>query len=230
MIRRSDSFQAQYRERRELAYHRVRVEIEQAAAHHVFRSKVDRDRLDLPNTRYSLSPMSLCNGALLLAAEKPDGSANLLIGDFTGHGPTAATGSLPAADVFYAISAKGFGIEEVMAETNRRLAGLLPAGIFLAACGIEFNRAQSSARIWIGGIPDVLIRRRGGANPEQLPACRVPTGVPGREPDSGFANRLSKATDRAVEPSRGGRHSDSRRRRTRPDRRSVEYHGEGDGG
>ena len=182
MIRRSDSFQAQYRERRELAYHRVRIEIEQAAAHHVFRSKVDRDRLDLPNTRYSLSPMSLCNGALLLAAEKPDGSANLLIGDFTGHGPTAATGSLPAADVFYAISAKGFGIEEVMAETNRRLAGLLP------------------------------------------------TGVPGREPDSGFANRLSKATDRAVEPSRGGRHSDSRRRRTRPDRRSVEYHGEGDGG
>lgn len=179
VIRRSDSFQAQYHERRELAYYRNVIETEQDVAHRVFQSIMNRDRLNLPNVRYSLSPMSVFNGDLLLVAEKPDGGTSLLIGDFTGHGLAASIGSLPTAEIFYAMSAKGFGIADVVAEINRRLTGLLPVGIFLAACGIEFNNTQSSVQIWNGGIPDVLIRRKGGASLEQLPGRHVPIGVLG---------------------------------------------------
>ena len=179
VIRRSDSFQAQYQERRKLAYFRNMIETEQDVAHRVFQSIMNRDRLNLPNIRYSLSPMSVFNGDLLLVAEKPDGDTNLLIGDFTGHGLAASIGSLPTAEIFYAMSTKGFGIADIIAEINRRLTGLLPVGIFLAACGIEFNSTQSYAQIWNGGIPDVLIRRKDGARVEQLPGRHVPIGVLG---------------------------------------------------
>lgn len=181
VMRRSESYRAQYHERRELAYFRNMVETEQEIAHRVFQSIMDRDRLDLPNIRYSLSPMSIFNGDLLLAAEKPDGDTNLLIGDFTGHGLAASIGSLPTAEIFYAMTAKGFGIVDVMAEINRRLCGLLPVGIFLAACGVEFNSGLRSAQVWNGGIPDVLIRRAGGAELEQLPGLHVPIGVLGED-------------------------------------------------
>lgn len=119
--------------------------LKQDVAHRVFQSIIIRDRLNLPNVRYSLSPKSVCNGDLLLVAEKPDGGTSLLIGDFTGHGLAASIGSPPTAEIFYAMSTKGFGIADVIAEINRRLTELLPVGIFLAACGIEFNSTQSSS-------------------------------------------------------------------------------------
>ena len=69
-----------------------------------------------PNIRYLLSPYALFNGDLLLAACTPSGNMHLLLGDFTGHGLPAAVGAMPLAEVFYGMTAKGFGLAETLRE------------------------------------------------------------------------------------------------------------------
>ena len=179
LFRMRDAYRRQYREREELAYYRDMIEREQEMAKNIFRSIVRPEGLDLPHLRFSLSPMAVFNGDLLLVSQTPDGRKHLLVGDFTGHGLAASVGTLPTAEIFYAMSAKGFGIGDIMAEINRRLKALLPVGIFLAASGVEIAATGSSARVWNGGIPDLLVRRHGGAGLEQLPARHPPVAVLG---------------------------------------------------
>lgn len=52
--------------------------------------------------RYSMSPMSMFNGDLILAEKNQTSGMDMLIGDFTGHGLSAAIGALPVSDVFIA--------------------------------------------------------------------------------------------------------------------------------
>jgi CheY-like chemotaxis protein len=56
-----------------------------------------------------LRPATTFNGDFLLAAYRPGGGLNILLGDFTGHGLAAAIGAMPVSDVFHAMTAKGFG-------------------------------------------------------------------------------------------------------------------------
>ena len=37
---------------------------------------------------------------------------HVLLGDFTGHGLPAAVGAMPLAEVFYGMTAKGYGLPE----------------------------------------------------------------------------------------------------------------------
>ncbi len=68
-----------------------------------------------------MDPVEKSNGDLLLAAARPDGVHHVLIGDFTGHGLSAAIGGPMAEDIFYAMTAKGLPLEEILLEINRKL-------------------------------------------------------------------------------------------------------------
>jgi serine phosphatase RsbU (regulator of sigma subunit) len=176
-LRRGAEFKEQYDKRRELAYYRDMVEREQQVAKNIFHAICRRDQLDQPNIRYHLSPMSVFNGDLLLAAERPDAGLHILIGDFTGHGLAASIGTLPTSEIFYAMTAKGFDIVDIVAEINRRLRALLPLGMFLAVCAVDIDAEHTRARIWNGGIPDVLVRRAPGGGVERVAGRHLPLGI-----------------------------------------------------
>ena len=89
---------------------------EQEAAKAVFDNVAHLGCLSANNIRYLISPLAVFNGDVLLAARQPSGAMNLLLGDFTGHGLPAAIGALPLAEIFYGMTAKGFGVRDIIRE------------------------------------------------------------------------------------------------------------------
>ncbi len=176
-LRTARLYREQYERRQELTYYRDMAEREQHVAKRVFRAITRRETLDAAHIRYRLSPMSTFNGDLVLAATTPDGNTHLLVGDFTGHGLAAAIGALPASDIFYAMSAKGYTIGNIIREINDRLHGLLPVGMFLAACGLEANDHECMLEVWNAGLPAALWCRKALGRVEPLPSISLPLGV-----------------------------------------------------
>src|SRR3546814_8115398 len=50
---------------------------------------------------------------------------HILLGDFTGHGLPAAVGAMPLAEVFYGMTAKGYGLAQILREMNAKLKRIL---------------------------------------------------------------------------------------------------------
>jgi len=127
-------------------------------------------------TTLLIDPFSGASGDMLLAARKPSGGLHVMLGDFTGHGLSAAIGTVPVADIFYGMTDKGFSIGDILATINDKLRVILPTDVFFAAVLLELDANHSKLTLWNGGIPDVAIRR-GDGRVETLPSDHLPLGV-----------------------------------------------------
>lgn len=145
------------RQRNLLSEHNERVHSEQVLAQEIYKGMVHAGCLDDNNIQYMMSSMALFNGDVLFGAITPSGSLHIMLGDFTGHGLSAAIGAVPLSNVFYTMTAKGFGIADIVSEMNRKLKDLLPLGMFCAACVYELDPVSNTLRIWNGGIPCAYI-------------------------------------------------------------------------
>jgi len=166
-------------QRDEIERHHERLRQEHELAERLFSAIVGSTGFDVPNIQYLISPMTIASGDLVLAERRPDGVQQVLVGDFTGHGLSAALGALPVADTFQAMTRKGFGVGDIVDEINRKLYDKAPTGYFLAACLLEFDPGCRTVRVWNGGLPEVLVvGTHGGvrsrANSEHLPLGVVP--------------------------------------------------------
>ena len=177
LLKMGGSYHQQYKERKELAYYHGVMESEQKLAKSIFNSIVHQDYLDRDNIRYTLSPMSIFNGDMLLSAITPNGHEYILLGDFTGHGLTASVGTLPVSEIFYSMTAKGFTLTSIISEINQRLKKLLPVGMFMATFAIDVNRHQNVISVWGGGIPDLLLKRVRNSEVEPITAKNLPLGI-----------------------------------------------------
>lgn len=118
------------------------------------------------------------SGDLVLTARHPDGDLLVLLADFTGHGLTAAIGVLPVADVFSAMTEKGFNSQQILNNINQKLLTLLPTGMFMAACLVKINKDLKHASIWNGGMPEVfLLDNRLGKIKHRIPSSHLPLGI-----------------------------------------------------
>lgn len=149
---------------------------EQQVAKAVFDNVAHDGCLSADNIRYMLSPLSVFNGDVLLAAKKPAGGMHVLLGDFTGHGLPAAIGAMPLAEIFYGMTAKGFAIREILREINLKLKGILPVGFFCCAVVVDLNIERKNASVWMGGVPDCYLLRNNG-KVETLTSRYLPLGV-----------------------------------------------------
>lgn len=159
----------------EISRHHNRLRQEHEAAETVLAKITRRGCLDSPGIRYLLSPMSIFNGDLLLAARRPSGGLRLMLGDFAGHGLSAAIGAMPAAETFYVMTSKGYAISDIVTEINRKMKLTLPTGMFLAASFIDIDPARGSLSVWNGGLPDALLCAAGGTR--RLASRHLPLGV-----------------------------------------------------
>lgn len=117
------------------------------------------------------------NGDVILAAYKPNGGMHLLLGDFTGHGLSAAIGALPLADIFFDWTSKGFLMRQIIPEINARLKGVLPSNMFCSAAFIDIKVNNKSVEIWNGGLPDLLFFSKDDNVPIRLASKNLPLGV-----------------------------------------------------
>jgi CheY-like chemotaxis protein len=130
---------------------------EQVIAEQIYTRAVTGGNIASKYIHYMLRAVSVFSGDLLLTADCPDGKLHVLLGDFTGHGLTAAVGVLPAAEVFRAMTAKGFSAADILSSINTKLNGLLPTGMFMAACFVVIDADMKSATIWNAGMPEALV-------------------------------------------------------------------------
>ncbi|MDX9673519.1 MULTISPECIES: fused response regulator/phosphatase [unclassified Pseudomonas] len=150
---------------------------EQRVAKAVFDKVAHSGCLSAPNIRYLQSPYALFNGDLLLAAYTPDGDMHVLLGDFTGHGLPAAVGAMPLAEVFYGMTAKGYGLAETLREMNAKLKRILPVDMFCCATMLCLSFQRCSVEVWNGGMPDGYLHRIATGERVPLPARHLPLGV-----------------------------------------------------
>ncbi len=150
---------------------------EQRVAKAVFDKVAHSGCLSASNIRYLQSPYALFNGDLLLAAYTPAGDMHVLLGDFTGHGLPAAVGAMPLAEVFYGMTAKGYGLAETLREMNAKLKRILPVDMFCCATLLCLSFQRRSVEVWNGGMPDGYLHRIATGEREPLTARHLPLGV-----------------------------------------------------
>lgn len=161
----------------EVMQQREHLIAEQQAAKLIFDRIIRLGALDAPCIRYLMSPMSIFDGDVLLAARQPDGDLLLLLGDFTGHGLPAAIGIMPLAEIFYGMGAKGFGLEAILREINSRLKAVLPPSVFCCATAAHINYGDRYFEIWAGGLPDGVIFNRRSRTLTRIPSSHLPLGI-----------------------------------------------------
>lgn len=118
---------------------------------------------DARHTRYLLSSVDRSNGDLFLSAFTPDGRQRILVGDIAGHGPSAAICAPLVCHVFYRHARADGTVEELFHEINEVMYRELPVNMFMAACLIEISADRRRVRLWNGGLPGCLLRRRDGS-------------------------------------------------------------------
>lgn len=150
---------------------------EQRVAKAVFDKVAHSGCLSAPNIRYLQSPYALFNGDLLLAAFTPAGDMHVLLGDFTGHGLPAAVGAMPLAEVFYGMTAKGYGLAETLREMNAKLKRILPVDMFCCATLLCLSFQRRSVEVWNGGMPDGYLHNIVSGERTPLTARHLPLGI-----------------------------------------------------
>ncbi|MFU2329760.1 ATP-binding SpoIIE family protein phosphatase [Pseudomonas sp. NFX98] len=164
-------------QRDQIARHHDYLLNEQRVAKAVFDKVAHSGCLNAPNIRYLQSPYALFNGDLLLAAFTPAGDMHVLLGDFTGHGLPAAVGAMPLAEVFYGMTAKGYGLAETLREMNAKLKRILPVDMFCCATLLCLSFQRRSVEVWNGGMPDGYLHNIASGERTPLIARHLPLGV-----------------------------------------------------
>ena len=152
-------------------------EREMEFAEKIYSQIINQGNMEETNINYWMSPMSMFSGDILLIARSPSGPINVIMGDFTGHGLSAAMGAIPASEIFYAMTARGNAINEIAMELNRKLKKLLPSNIFLAAGIVQVDSDKGTATIWSGAVPDIFILGKEGGVKKRLESRNLPLGV-----------------------------------------------------
>jgi CheY-like chemotaxis protein len=165
-------------QRDQISRHHHHLLNEQRVAKAVFDKVAHAGCLSAPNIRYLQSPYALFNGDLLLAAYTPCGDMHVLLGDFTGHGLPAAVGAMPLAEIFYGMTAKGYGLAQTLREMNAKLKRILPVDMFCCALMLNLSLQRRMVEFWNGGMPDsYLLPEAGGGDPLPMVSRHLPLGV-----------------------------------------------------
>lgn len=171
-------------QKEQLEQHQERVQQELDISQHLFTNIVRAGSLlDAPCLRHMSVPMSQFNGDLLVASYNPAGGLHIMLGDFTGHGLSAAVGAMPLSEIFYGMTAQGYSIGDIAEEMNAKLLDIMPTRMFCAACLLEVDFRQQSLMVWNGGLPDLLLVDGQGQLQQRIPSNHLPMGIQAFTPD-----------------------------------------------
>lgn len=118
------------------------------------------------------------SGDVQLTALCPNGDVNVLLGDFTGHGLSSAIGAIPLADMFRAMTAKGYSSLDIIKNINRKMHQLLPTHMFLALTMVSISVIEQLAYVWNAGMEDsFLFDSKTGELKKRIASFHPPLGI-----------------------------------------------------
>jgi len=151
---------------------------EQIVAKRIMTNAMDERSLKFKEIDLLNRSKAIFSGDLFLTARHPDGSLNIMLADFTGHGLPSTIGSLPVADVFSTMTEKGFELGYILENINNKLHTLLPTSMFMACSVVNISNDLKQAKVWNGGMPDIYIRgHKTGNIQSRLASSSVPLGI-----------------------------------------------------
>ena len=164
-------------EREHLALTRMHEEVkmDQLLAKRIFQRLIKDRNTTIPQVMLEQRAATMFCGDLVLCAYLPDGGVRVLVGDFTGHGLAAALGAIPVSNIFHAMTYKGVGDFELLAELNRKLHEVLPTDLFMAVCLISWSTGEKEFNYWNGGMPPALLI--GDEGLRELKPFNLPLGI-----------------------------------------------------
>lgn len=165
----------------ELEHNQAIVERELELAHHVFQAVTTEQAGSINPINQWSRAVGRFSGDLVIYERSPTGQLHVMLGDFTGHGLSAAIGVIPVSDIFFSMTRKGFSIVDVATEINKKLNRVLPTGHFCAACLISIDRGRERIEIWNGGLPPALIIDHQGRIIRRIISSKLPLGIIGAD-------------------------------------------------
>jgi CheY-like chemotaxis protein len=161
-----------------LEQYQQRTEQEIALTHHVFKALTQR------MSAKSISGLNLWtrsaghfSGDLMIFEKSPSGKLYLMLGDFTGHGFSAAIGALPTSDVFFSMTQQDLAPPVILAEINRKLYDIMPTGHFCATALICYDPTSQQIDIFNAGLPPVLLLDPQGAIKTSVKSTNLALGI-----------------------------------------------------
>ncbi|RYY74089.1 MAG: response regulator [Gammaproteobacteria bacterium] len=103
-----------------------------------------------------LQSFAAFSGDMMLVKKSPSGHLYFILADATGHGLAAAITIMPVVTIFNSMVAKGFHIQKIATEINRKLVTDTPEDRFVAAVLIEINPFRRELNVWNGAMPPVF--------------------------------------------------------------------------
>lgn len=100
-----------------------------------------------------LKSFAAFSGDMTLVKKSPGGNLYFILADATGHGLSAAITIMPVVSVFNSMVSKGYHLQQIAIELNRKLIHDTPIDRFVAAVLVEMNPTQCELSVWSGGMP-----------------------------------------------------------------------------
>ena len=144
----------------------------------VFSNVLKENTCKLNHIKFIRNPLEIACGDMVMALPKPSGGIYIFLGDFTGHGLSAAIGAIPVVDILTDMTDHNRSLQDILLEINQKIKNTLPMGKFLAACLMEYSYVTGLLNVWNGGIPDVIVVDSQTIK-KRFPSTHLPLGVLG---------------------------------------------------
>ena len=160
-----------------LTSHNQHLTHEQNLIEYFFENAIKQSFLDKNIIQYHMSSMSAFNGDLLLVEQAPRGGLYMILGDFSGHGLSAAMGTLPVAMIFFKMVSESAAVGEIAHEINHQLHKLMPPGMFFTATLVEMSASCENISVWMGGMPENYCFNDSGDLKHIIHSQHMPLGI-----------------------------------------------------
>lgn len=152
-------------------------EAERRISRHIMEHMAESKGLEDPMVSSMITPAEQFSGDVLCAARSPNNRLYLLIGDAVGHGLAAAINTLPISGTFYSMVYKGFELQTIGKELNRRIKEAMPTGCFVACGIVMIDASESYAEVWNAGLPTFYCVDSHGHVTDTFESSQLPLGV-----------------------------------------------------
>lgn len=151
---------------------------EQLLAKKILMNAIDEISIKIDEISLLSISKNIFSGDIFMTARHPDGSLNILLADFTGHGLSAAICALPVANIFSTMTEKGFDVDYIVENLNNKLYTLLPTSMFMACSFLSISSDLKHIKVLNGGMPDIYIRNNITGNiRHKISSSHLPLGI-----------------------------------------------------
>lgn len=137
----------------ELEKFKIEAEREEAVAKFTYEYLVSQNSQRIKGVTQFLQPCSSFSGDIAISRVSPSGDVFFILADATGHGLSAAITIMPVVTVFNSMVTKGFHLQQIVTEINRKLVNDTPDDRFVAAIVVECNFTKKEIYVWNGSMP-----------------------------------------------------------------------------